>query len=274
MKKDQKELMKVITVEDNNLKRFISRYWIFKKTGKDKKIPKLFPMVNAHVLIHLEDECIFEISEKNIRGNKNQILHPITSICEVFYGLETHLVGIELSIQGYYYLTGRSPKEKIDTIEYLGGVDRGLDLFISEIRGDLKEGNFKKLEGYLKKIFIKYYTDQDSKIVYSAAKEMDKEQKISELAEKYNISVRTLERKFKKNTGLTLKKYQLIMRLNKLLEDIYMTDNINWSELAINHGFFDQAHMINVLKKYLGKTPNKYLEVRDLIGDLFVIDKG
>lgn len=115
--------------------------------------------------------------------------------------------------------------------------------------------------------------DEDAKIVYNAAKEMDNDLKISELAKKYNISVRTLERKFNKNTGLTLKKYQLIVRLNKLLEDIYMNKNINWSELALNHGFFDQAHMINVLKKYLGKTPNKYLEVRDLIGDLFIIDK-
>lgn len=95
MKKSKENLMKVITVEDKNLKRFVSRYWIFKKTGKDEKIPKLFPMVNAHILIHLEDECIFEISEKKMRGKGNQILHPITNICEVFYGLNTHLIGVE-----------------------------------------------------------------------------------------------------------------------------------------------------------------------------------
>lgn len=78
MEKNEKKLMKVITVEDNNLKKFVSRYWIFKKTGKDEKIPKLFPMVNAHILIHLEDQCIFETEGKKIRGKKNQILHPIT----------------------------------------------------------------------------------------------------------------------------------------------------------------------------------------------------
>lgn len=273
MKINKKELMKAITVEDNDLKQFVSRYWIFKKTGKDEKIPKLFPMVNAHILIHLEDECIFEILEKKIRGKENQILHPITNICKVFYGLNTHLIGIELSIQGYYYLTGDIPKKKINTIEPLKEVDCDLDKFIGEIKKYLTEGSFLRLEGYLKKRFEIYYTDEDAKIVYSAAKEMDKDQKISELAKKYNISVRTLERKFKKNTGLTLKKYQLIVRLNKLLEDIYMTENINWSELSLNHGFFDQAHMINVLKKYLGETPHKYLEARDLIGDLFVIDK-
>ncbi|MEI6856120.1 helix-turn-helix transcriptional regulator [Psychrilyobacter sp.] len=273
MKANKKELMKVITVEDNNLKRFVSRYWIFKKTGKDEKIPKLFPMVSTHILMHLEDECVFEIIGKKIGERGNQILHPITNICEVFYGLNTHLIGVELSIQGYYYLTGDTPEGKIDTIEPLKEVDQDLDRFAGEITEDLAEGNFRKLEDYLKKRFEIYYTDEDARIVYSAAKEMDRDQKISELAEKYNISVRTLERKFKKNTGLTLKKYQLIVRLNKLLEDIYMTENINWSELALNHGFFDQAHMISVLKKYLGKTPNKYLEVRDLIGDLFVIDK-
>jgi len=273
MGKNEKKLMKAITVEDNNLKRFVSRYWIFKKTGKDEKTPKLFPMVNAHILIHLEDECVFETPVKKRRGKGNQILHPITSICDVFYGLNTHLIGFELSVQGYYYLTGNTPEGKIDTIESLKEVDQDLDRFVDEITGNLAEGNFEKLEDYLKKRFEIYYTDEDAKIIYDATKEMDRDQKISELAEKYNISVRTLERKFKKNTGLTLKKYQLIVRLNKLLEDIYMNENINWSELALNHGFFDHAHMINVLKKYLGKNPSKYLEARDLIGDLFVIDK-
>lgn len=273
MKKNKENLMKVITIEDNDLKRFVSRYWIFKKTGKDEKIPKLFPMVHAHILIHLGDECDFEILEKKIRGKGNQILHPFTHICDIFYGLNTHLIGVELSVQGYYYLTGDTPEGKIDTIESLKEVDQDLDRFIGEITENLAEGNFQKLEDYLKKRFEIHYTDEDAKIIYDTAKELDGDQKISELAEKYNISVRTLERKFKKNTGLTLKKYQLIMRLNKLLEDIYMNENINWSKLALNHGFFDQAHMINVLKKYLGETPNKYLEVRNLIGDLFVIDK-
>lgn len=273
MEKNERRLMKVITVEDYNLKKFVSRYWIFKKTGKDKKIPKLFPMVNAHILIHLKDECVFEIVGKKMLGRGNQILHPITNICEVFYGLNTHLVGVELSIQGYYYLTGKTPEGKINTIESLKEIDEDLDRFTDGVTEDLAKGNFKKLEDYLKKRFEIYYTDENAKIIYNTTKEVDRDQKISDLAEKYNISVRTLERKFKKNTGLTLKKYQLIVRLNKLLEDIYMNENINWSELALNHGFFDQAHMINVLKKYLGRTPNKYLEVRDLIGDLFVIDK-
>lgn len=273
MKKNEENLMKVVTVEDNDLKRFISRYWIFKKTGKDQKIPKLFPMVNAHILMHLEDECVFETIGKKTSGKGNQILHPITNICKVFYGLNTHLIGVELSIQGYYYLTGNTPEGKINTIEPLKEVDQDLNRFSGEITKDLTEGKFQKLEDYFKKRFKIYYTDEDAKIIHNTAKEIDRDQKISELAEKHNISVRTLERKFKKNTGLTLKKYQLIVRLNELLEDIYMNENINWSELALNHGFFDQAHMINVLKKYLGRTPNKYLEVRDLIGDLFVIDK-
>lgn len=36
--------------------------------------------------------------------------------------------------------------------------------------------------------------------------------------------------------------------------------------------FFDQAHMIKTLNKYLGMAPRKYLEVRNLLGNIFVIE--
>ena len=68
---------------------------------------------------------------------------------------------------------------------------------------------------------------------------------------------------------MTLKKYQLISKLNKLLQDIYLVDNIHWGELSVKYGFYDQPHMIKELKKYLGRSPREYLKNRDLLGDLF-----
>jgi len=72
--------------------------------------------------------------------------------------------------------------------------------------------------------------------------------------------------------GMTIKKYQLILKLNRLLEEIYMKDDIDWGELSVKYGFFDQPHMIKELKKYLGRSPREYLKNRDLLGDIFEID--
>jgi len=96
--------------------------------------------------------------------------------------------------------------------------------------------------------------------------------KIEELVEKMGIGQRTLERNFKEVTGLTIKKYQMIQRLNELFEEVTTKEELEWSELAIKYGYFDQAHLIKELKKYLKNTPKEYEKAKDLIGDIFYIE--
>lgn len=259
-------------VEDIKLRRFVRSYWILKKSEEDVKIPKLFLLPSAHILINLGDDCFFKTSEKEVAGRGNQIFHASTHIWDIYYGRKTHIVGIELSPQGYYSLTGNYPVEKTDTIEALKEADQRLDKFIEKNKGELEKSEFSGLEEYLRIRLEPFYEEEDTKIIEGVIMGIEDGKKIIELPGRYNLSIRTLERKFKRYTGFTLKQYQLIVRLNKLLDDVYMNEDISWSELALKHGFFDQAHMIKVVKKYLGRTPGEYLDVRDLLGDIFMVE--
>jgi len=266
-------LLKQYMVEDKKIKRFIKSYWILKKTGEEKKIPKLFPIPNTHIIINLEDSCSFESQLGRIEIEGDLVFYPTTHVWNVYYGKNTHIIGIELSPQGYHYLSGENVSKKIDTIEPLKAALPELWRFIQGEKGALKKNNLEDLKEYLKKEFQEYFEDENARIIDGITGCIDREQVlIREMAERFGLSISTLERKFKKNTGLTLKKYQTILRLNTLLEDIYMTEEINWGELAVKHGFFDQAHMIKALKEYLGMTPGEYLEARDLLGDIFEVE--
>ena len=191
---------------------------------------------------------------------------------DIYYPLKTLIIGIELSPQGYYYLTKEKQGGRLNVIEKLEEVDSELDKFVVKNINNLEKESLLQLEKYLKERFEVYYSDEDAEMIFAVSKNIEKELKISEIAKKYNISIRTLERKFKRNTGMTLKKYHLIFKLNKLLEDIYMNEDVDWTDLAIKYGFFDQPHMIKVLKKYLKKSPREYMKTRDLLGDLFLVD--
>ncbi len=266
-------LLKQYMVEENDIKKFIRSYWILKKSGEDKKIPKLFPIPSAHIIISLEDDCSFESKGERREIDGDMVFHPTTHMWSIYYGRNTHIIGIELSPQGYYYLSGEDVSKKVDKIEPLRGALPKLWRFIQREKEVLKENRLEGLKEYLRKEFQKYFEDEDACIIDEVIGYIDREQiLIREVAERLGFSARTLERKFKRNTGLTLKKYQTILRLNALLEDIYMTEEINWGELAVKHGFFDQAHMIKMLKEYLGMAPGEYLEVRDLLGDIFEVE--
>ncbi|MEP0987384.1 AraC family transcriptional regulator [Ekhidna sp.] len=64
---------------------------------------------------------------------------------------------------------------------------------------------------------------------------------------------------FKKYLGLTPKGFQKIMRFQKVVKDLESVKTINWTQLALDCGYYDQAHFINEFKTFSGFNPQLYL---------------
>ncbi|MBK8549608.1 MAG: helix-turn-helix transcriptional regulator [Ignavibacteria bacterium] len=64
---------------------------------------------------------------------------------------------------------------------------------------------------------------------------------------------------FKKQVGVTPKNYMKILRFQKAVLEIEKDTLINWSSIAIESGYYDQAHFINDFKLFSGFTPSEYL---------------
>ncbi|MFE0155143.1 helix-turn-helix domain-containing protein [Nonomuraea sp. NPDC059007] len=77
---------------------------------------------------------------------------------------------------------------------------------------------------------------------------------LERLGELVGTSPHHLSRVFKKVTGQTLTAYRNELRVRSVLEHLAegMTD---LAELAVLHGFVDQAHMTNVIRRHLADTP-------------------
>ena len=50
-------------------------------------------------------------------------------------------------------------------------------------------------------------------------------------------------------------------RLHELIERSNRADGPEWSQLALDLGYFDQAHLINDFRAITGYSPTEYLEV-------------
>lgn len=65
---------------------------------------------------------------------------------------------------------------------------------------------------------------------------------------------------FRKQVGVTPKQYLKIMRFQKAIHEAETSHSINWSQIAQESGFYDQAHFINDFKQFSGFTPNEYMQ--------------
>ena len=80
-----------------------------------------------------------------------------------------------------------------------------------------------------------------------------------------NYSYSTLERYFKKETGLTPKGFQTLIRFKLATEELYNTRNQDWIHYVNKYKYFDQSHFIKEIKRFTGFTPSQLLGIPGLI---------
>ncbi len=78
---------------------------------------------------------------------------------------------------------------------------------------------------------------------------------VSAVATAAHATVRTLERKFKKSSGHTVKDVSGLMRFEQVRNRLWQTPNTNLATLAQELGYTDQSHLSREFKRYSGTTP-------------------
>jgi AraC-like DNA-binding protein len=82
--------------------------------------------------------------------------------------------------------------------------------------------------------------------------------KVDDLVEHYAMTKRTLQRLFSQYVGVNPKWVIKCYRLQEAAEQLADGAVSEWSKLAVDLGYFDQAHFIKDFKAIVGKTPAEY----------------
>lgn len=81
-----------------------------------------------------------------------------------------------------------------------------------------------------------------------------------ELAENAGISLRHFRRKFKEIVGVAPKYFCKVIQLNTIFELIKTADADKLHHMALDCGYYDQAHFINDFRKLIGDSPSGFLK--------------
>jgi AraC-like DNA-binding protein len=83
--------------------------------------------------------------------------------------------------------------------------------------------------------------------------------KIGEVAEQIGISPRRFIEVFRKEVGLSPKLFCRVRRFQKVLGMISAGRGLDWAEIALTCGYFDQPHFIHDFQSFSGINPSSYL---------------
>lgn len=82
--------------------------------------------------------------------------------------------------------------------------------------------------------------------------------RVDEIVSAFKLSKRTLQRLFQQYVGVSPKWVIKRYRLHEAVERLAAGNEVDWTRLALDLEYFDQAHFIKDFKAIIGKTPSEY----------------
>ena len=85
---------------------------------------------------------------------------------------------------------------------------------------------------------------------------------VGAISDELGCSQKHLNDLFQRHCGLGPKRYASLVRFQSLVRRLERETDPDWAQLALEHGFYDQSHMVNQFQEMTGYTPTRYMQVK------------
>ena len=249
------------------LNQFVESFIYYRDYNPVHSIDRFLPDGNVNIVIDLKDrpQYIYD----------NETLKEIQACRHVWFsGIRTNFITIPSGKESEMFIInfhrGRSyPFVEMPLHELTDSVVDG-DLVLTNEIMNLREmilesvlitQKFMVVESYLvKKFRSKLIVNPFIEFAVNKIVNSPNQMSIEQISNKVGYSQKHLIKLFKDNVGLTPKGFLKIIRFQKAIEEIGVSQKADWTGIAYESGFYDQAHFINDFKAFSGYTPNQYLK--------------
>lgn len=97
---------------------------------------------------------------------------------------------------------------------------------------------------------------------------------IEEVSEDIGMTRRNLERQFKQFVGLSPKLFARIVRFQRIFKTLESSSIDEWTSLALECGYYDQAHFIREFREFSGRNPSSYFSNEAELSRFFTRGRG
>ncbi|MBV8437330.1 MAG: AraC family transcriptional regulator [Silvibacterium sp.] len=81
---------------------------------------------------------------------------------------------------------------------------------------------------------------------------------VASVIDRIGLSHRRFAQLFNNQVGLTPKSFSRVQRFQRVLHTVHRASNIDWTGVALDCGYYDQAHFIHDFQEFSGFTPTVY----------------
>lgn len=210
-----------------------------------------------HTQQNIPDPCINMVFE----AQNSRIVGAVTKLYSVQLAGKGRIFGIKFHVGGFYELNNLPASnftDKSTKIDDIFGADSH-DLIENVLAANDIAPMIQFSENFLLPLIPGRLNSVNkiSEIIH----EIERDQtitRVDQLSAKFDVSIRSLQRLFNQQVGVSpkwvIRKYRMREVLNRLEKGEY-----NWQELIVHLDYFDQSHFVKDFKNLVGVTPSDYI---------------
>lgn len=245
---------------------FVDKFWLYEGYELPHRKEHRLPDGSMEMVINLREDTIRIYHQQNHEQFQSLGGSVLCGAHTEYFVIDT---ASQASVIGIHFKPGGAfPFFKLPADELLN-LHVSLDTIVGETANDLRnklldakttETKFHILEQLLQTNVVWPLVRHPA--VGFALKEFQSllyARTISDLTEQIGISPRHFIRMFRKEVGMTPKQFCRVRRFQEALCLISMGQQIEWAEIALTCGYFDQSHFNHDFRVFSGFNPSAYL---------------
>jgi len=253
------------------LKPFVKVIWSMESDSNvlDETPMHILPDTCVELVAHFRDPYKTTFSDNSISvQDQSFVVAQMKSFMKIQARGKTGLIAVRFSAPGAYHFFGIPMKE-------IANAETGLKNLWKDIAPQIEERIFlanttqqraQIIQTYLKaQLSRNGYLDKGVEFCVNEIKHTKGQISVDSLVDKAGISNRQLARRFDKYIGLSPKEFIRISKFIGSLDMMNYAKGKSLTDIAIDSGYYDQAHFIHDFREFSGMTPTDYLASSNVV---------
>ena len=245
---------------------YVQAIWLARKIDNTQSIPfKILSDCGASVMFNFSESLqLSRGAESAAVDNKGTVIGPGKDLLKLAFNGPVNALGIHFLPSGGHVffspamdiLSNRFVNNDDDT--FLGASELAKQLLTS-IDTENPQALIDIVEMHLFKELQQYENQAQKRLRHLIQLvEADPNFSLPQLADMLKVSTREVQRIFKQFVGVTPNTFLRVNKINHVKTKIANNEFSTLTQLAIDSGYFDQAHFIRDFKSFMQATPKQY----------------
>lgn len=246
----------------------IAKVWDWDMPAAAHRYERVLPQPGAQLIINLhEDETrVYSDDEARhcVRSSASVLGGPMLRSEIIDTAEQVRVMGVVFRPGGAHALTGEDARALTGRDIDLGDVFGSAAALLREhlLETDTARERLRILALWLRQRMHGRAPHPAVRHVLDALTRQPQVRRIALLAHDAGLSERRLGVLFQRQVGMRPKRYARLLRFRAVVTQAHTQASVNWSHVAVDCGYCDQAHLAHEFREFAGLTPTAFMAAR------------